>query len=260
MSDVVLDLPPHLRRRLAGALETGLLDPFSSLAAVRAVVGSRERADDVVLALEQFRKMGLSGPAGSTWMQSIELAISSVPAPDLVWSGPEVPGLHARDTRRVFKELLGSAERSVWVCTYAFFDGPKAFDVLARRMEQVPALEVVLLLNIQRRRGDTARASELIRRFAHRFWTSDWPGRRHPRVYYDPRALDEEGPTGVLHAKAVVADLETVFITSANLTEAALDRNIEIGLLARDRTLALSVASHFQGLIDNRLLSPLPTS
>lgn len=56
--------------------------------------------------------------------------------------------------------------------------------------------------------------------------------------------------TGVLHAKAVVADDESVFVTSANLTEAALDRNIELGLLVRDRPLALSVTGHFQGLVE----------
>ena len=39
-------------------------------------------------------------------------------------------------------------------------------------------------------------------------------------MYYDPRALDLEGPGGVLHAKAVVVDDEAVFVTSANLTEA----------------------------------------
>ena len=61
----------------------------------------------------------------------------------------------------------------------------------------------------------------------------------------------------MLHAKAVVADETAVFVTSANLTESALDRNIEIGLLVRDRTLALSVAGHFQGLIAEHLLSPL---
>ena len=27
--------------------------------------------------------------------------------PDLVWSGPEMPGLPARDTRQVYEELLG---------------------------------------------------------------------------------------------------------------------------------------------------------
>ncbi len=62
----------------------------------------------------------------------------------------------------------------------------------------------------------------------------------------------------MLHAKAVVADDEVVFITSANLTEAAFDRNIEIGLLVRDRALAAHVSSHFRGLIDRELLRPLP--
>jgi phosphatidylserine/phosphatidylglycerophosphate/cardiolipin synthase-like enzyme len=57
-----------------------------------------------------------------------------------------------------------------------------------------------------------------------------------------------------------VADEATVFVTSANLTEAAFDRNIELGLLVRDRPLALTVASQFQGLIDQRLLLPLPSS
>jgi phosphatidylserine/phosphatidylglycerophosphate/cardiolipin synthase-like enzyme len=67
------------------------------------------------------------------------------------------------------------------------------------------------------------------------------------------------GHGGVLHAKAIVADDEAVFVTSANLTEAALDRNIEAGLLVRDRALAASVSSHFQRLIDRGLLHPLPT-
>ena len=62
----------------------------------------------------------------------------------------------------------------------------------------------------------------------------------------------------MLHAKAVVADGEAVFLTSANLTDAALDRNIELGVLIRDRALATSVTSHFRGLIDKGLLRPLP--
>jgi phosphatidylserine/phosphatidylglycerophosphate/cardiolipin synthase-like enzyme len=49
-----------------------------------------------------------------------------------------------------------------------------------------------------------------------------------------------------------------LFVTSANLTEAALDRNLELGILVRDRALALSVTSHFRELIDRRLLLQLP--
>ena len=125
-------------------------------------------------------------------------------------------------------------------------------------MDAMPELEVTLLLNIQRRRGDTTASDQLVRRFADHFWATDWPGEARPEVYYDPRSLDPDGPAGVLHAKAVVADGEAVFMTSANLTDAALDRNIELGVLIRDRALAASVTSHFRGLIDKKVLSPLP--
>jgi phosphatidylserine/phosphatidylglycerophosphate/cardiolipin synthase-like enzyme len=124
-------------------------------------------------------------------------------------------------------------------------------------MEATPALRATLLLNIQRKRGDTTVSEELVRRFADRFWKIDWPGSSHPSVFYDPRAVDPEGPGGVLHAKAVVADDEAVFITSANLTEAALDRNIELGVLIRDRAFALTVGGYFRNLIDRNLLKPL---
>lgn len=62
----------------------------------------------------------------------------------------------------------------------------------------------------------------------------------------------------MLHAKAVVTDERDVFVTSANLTEAAFDRNYELGLRVRD--LALSVTSHFRTLIELGLLSPLPAA
>jgi phosphatidylserine/phosphatidylglycerophosphate/cardiolipin synthase-like enzyme len=158
----------------------------------------------------------------------------------------------------VFEELLGSAERSIWASTYAFFDGPRAFEVLARRMDARPGLSVTLLLNIQRKRGDTTAADQLVRRFADRFWSVEWPGSSRPAVFYNPSSLVTDGPTGVLHAKAVVVDDEVVFVTSANLTEAAMEHNIELGLLVRDHALALSVSSHFRGLIDRSLLLPLP--
>ena len=130
--------------------------------------------------------------------------------------------------------------------------------VLARRMETTPALRVTLLLNIQRKKGDTTASEQLVRKFANHFWRTDWPGSSRPNVYFDPRALDQDGPGGVLHAKAVVADEEAVFITSANLTEAALDRNIELGVLIRDRAIALTIAGYFRSLIDRSLLEPLP--
>jgi len=260
MIEALLDLPSHLRERLAMALESGSLSFPCSVTLLRSVLGIREGGEDVVAALLELQRLGVPGPAIAAWIHSIEAANSRVLRPDLVWTGPGVPGLHARDTRRVYEELLGSAQHSVWASTYVFFDGPKAFEVLARRMDARAELRATLLLNIQRKKGDTTAAEQLVRKFADQFWKTDWPGSARPRIYYDPRALEPDGPGGVLHAKAIVADDEVVLVTSANLTEAAFDRNIEVGLLVRDRALALSVSSHFRGLIDQGLLHPLPAA
>jgi phosphatidylserine/phosphatidylglycerophosphate/cardiolipin synthase-like enzyme len=158
----------------------------------------------------------------------------------------------------VYEELVASAERSLWISTYAYYDGPQAFKSLAARMQAVPQLQVTLLLNIQRRPGETAPPEQLVVRFAERLWHHDWPGSREPAVFYDPRSLEPQAPGGILHAKAVIADDEAAFVTSANLTEAAFDRNIEVGVLTRDHALAASLARHFGTLIEQGLLLPLP--
>ena len=53
-------------------------------------------------------------------------------------------------------------------------------------MDEIPELRVVLLLNIQRKWGDTTAADHLVRKFADRFWQADWPGSSRPRVFFDP--------------------------------------------------------------------------
>jgi hypothetical protein len=159
----MLGVPPHLRERLAMALESGLLPERPSDAALRSVLGGAEPIGEVTAMLAELDRLGVSGQAAAVWLRTIAKAESRLPRPDLVWSGPEVPSLHARDTRQVYEELLGSAERSVWASSYAYFDGPRAFEVLARRMDATPNLRVILLLNIQRRRGDTTAAQELVR-------------------------------------------------------------------------------------------------
>ncbi len=258
MINALIDLPAHLRQRLASALRSGLLGSPYALASIRSVVNAGESNHAISEALLELERLGASGPAVAEMLKLVDKSAVRALRLDVVWSGPTVAGLHARNTRRVYEELLGSAERSVWASTYAFFDGLSAFEVLAKRMDAKTGLQVTLLLNVQRKRGDTTVPDQLVRQFADRFWKREWPGTARPRVFYDPRALEPDGPGGVLHAKAVVIDNEAVFITSANLTEAALDSNIELGLLVRDPALAATVSTHFQVLIDQGLLKPLP--
>src|SRR5688572_3807829 len=163
MIDDLVGLPAHLRKRVVSALDSGLVGTPYSVASLRSALGIREGGEDLVEALVELERLGITGPAAAAWLRALDAATSRMPKPDLVWSGPEVPGLHARDTRRVFEELLGSAERSVWASTYVFFDGPRAFEILARRMDALSGIRVTLLLNIQRKRSDTTATEHLVR-------------------------------------------------------------------------------------------------
>lgn len=257
-ADQLRDIPPHIRQRLAVALESGNLGDHPSLTSLRFALGSDDFLPPILACVNSLADYGVTGTAAGAWLRLADEILTSGSKPDLVWSGPGVEGLNARDTRRVFEELLGSAKTSVWACSYAFFDGPRAFEILARRLDEQPGLKVKLLLNIQRKKGDISASDSVVRRFADQFWSEDWPGIQRPSVYYDPRSLTMEGPTGILHAKAIVVDQEQTFITSANLTEAALDRNIELGVLVRDAAFAQTVSAYFQGLIDRGLLHLIP--
>jgi phosphatidylserine/phosphatidylglycerophosphate/cardiolipin synthase-like enzyme len=48
-----------------------------------------------------------------------------------------------------------------------------------------------------------------------------------------------------MHTNCVIVDGHHVFVSSANLTEAVQDRNIEVGLLVQSRRLARQLTDHF---------------
>lgn len=260
--ELLIALPSDRRGRLVQALQMGLIRAPYTQVSIQRVIGVANGSAEVVQALAALHGMGLDGPACAAWIKTLDDVASKTQRPDLVWSGPEIDGIHARDTRVVYEELMKEAKQRIWISTYAYYDAPKQFDVLAKRMDEVPDLHTTLLMNIERKWGDTSTADALVHGFAEKLWGKHgWPGERRPAVFYDPRALEPEtADRAVLHAKAVVVDDSSVFITSANLTEKAWDKNYELGLLTRDRTLALSIAKHFQLLIDNKLLSRLPES
>jgi len=102
--------------------------------------------------------------------------------------------------------------------------------------------------HVQRKKGDTTAADHLYVVLPTGYGILNGLGLRRgcitTRAHSNLKLLD-----GVLATpKAIVSDDEAVSSTSANLTEAALERNIEPGLLVRDRALAESIVVHFRGL------------
>jgi phosphatidylserine/phosphatidylglycerophosphate/cardiolipin synthase-like enzyme len=177
---------------------------------------------------------------------------------DLVVTGPTGPGIANRDTKVVVRELFANANRSVLIAGYAIYQGRTVFKALADRMKDVPELEVKMFLDISRKLEENSNASLLVHRFAHRFKNKQWP-QDHPlpHVYYDPRSLDQIAfKKSALHAKCIVVDDQHLFVSSANFTEAAQLRNIEVGLLIHSRSVAKKLSMHFHALIANRILLP----
>lgn len=54
-----------------------------------------------------------------------------------------------------------------------------------------------------------------------------------------------------MHAKAAVADSRIAFLTSANLTEAALEGNMELGVLIRGGTLPALIDRLIDALLES---------
>lgn len=53
-----------------------------------------------------------------------------------------------------------------------------------------------------------------------------------------------------MHVKSVIQDRQAMLLSSANLTSAAFDRNMELGLLVAGGTLPERVDRHFDELIE----------
>jgi phosphatidylserine/phosphatidylglycerophosphate/cardiolipin synthase-like enzyme len=178
---------------------------------------------------------------------------------ELVWSGPESAQAGTRDTGVVVRGMFANARQSVLIAGYSVYQGKRIFRQLADRMDARPELRVRMFLNITRNYQDGRSEAELLALFARAFLENDWPGRRTPVVFYDPRGLSmESGPRAALHAKCVVVDDEEALITSANFTEAAQERNIEAGVLVRIPSLAMSLREQFDTLVKTSQLRRVP--
>ena len=254
MTSALVNLGENDLRELAAALRTGrLTPPFTALAIQRLV--TQHAVLDTATSLQDLHNQGLNGSQIST---ALELLLQdrrkrSDPGDliDLVVTGPEGGAVAVRDTRVVVRELFANASESVLVAGYAVYKGQQVFQSLADRMMVLPELKVRLFLDITRRYGDTTIAADLVQRFLSRFKQSEWPvDRPMPEVYYFPLSQEHSPESrAVLHAKCIVIDRQQVFVGSANFTEAAHNRNIEVGLLIKTSSIAHQLASHFEALV-----------
>lgn len=246
---------------LAEAFESGRLGPPYSSVSVHRYAGS---ANAVALAaeLQRLDERGVQSSELGWFVRAIavERAGTQISSDrvELVWTGPEESYAASRDTGVVVRELFSAAEESVYIAGFAVFNGRDLFKTLAQRMAVRPELQVRMFLNVHRKTGETRAAETIVQDFAEDFIQYEWPKEtRTPELYYDPRSLlTDSAARAVLHAKTIVMDCRCAFVTSANFTEAAQNRNIEAGVIVRDEVFARTLQDHLLGLIERGLVLP----
>ncbi len=199
---------------------------------------------------------GLSRAIGGQWsavsivMRTIDHCTSPTgKTMEMVWSGPSSTSQTARRIDQIIYDLLAQARRRVFLITFSAYKVARLGDSLAAA--HLRGVKITLLLETARDSGGQL-SNDALNAF------SDLPIKQFEILHWprDQRELNGAGKPGKLHAKCAVID-DAVVISSANLTDDAFNRNMEMGVVAHDAALAASVLTHFEELKAAKIIKAL---
>ncbi|MBN8595645.1 MAG: DISARM system phospholipase D-like protein DrmC [Anaerolineae bacterium] len=153
---------------------------------------------------------------------SVEAHHREVPKLELICSGPIFPPFHLRRTDETILQLIQQANLSLTLVSYALY----RIVPLTQALKSAVGRNVSIRLFMATQSGKVPDIVKLYgKELANTVQFYTWSPVKQPET------LRER--TGVLHAKAVIADSTHLLVSSANLTEYAMSLNIELGLLVR---------------------------
>jgi phosphatidylserine/phosphatidylglycerophosphate/cardiolipin synthase-like enzyme len=211
-----------------------------------------DAANVVVRALEDLRATDqtLPGDVAAFGIECADEAVqyaAKVQNVDLVWSGPDDSAVPLRRSAAVLLDLINRAEVELLFVSFAAF---RIRDALAALQHAVSrGVRVKMILESESDSGGK------YRQFGSGF-ADELAGRPEVELYSWPSA--QRPPGGLLHAKVVIADGRDALITSANLTEHAIDTNIEIGVLIEGGPVPEKLHAHVLSLIDSGVFRVVP--
>lgn len=157
---------------------------------------------------------------------------------DMVWTGPSTTMVPSRRTEQVFLEVLQQAKSDVFIVSFVAYKVERVIVALKEAINR--GVKVSILFESTKSHGGKIDIDSLGSFSKHLpqanfyFWASE--------------DKEGEGYMGSVHAKCVVADGKVAFITSANLTSAALERNMELGVLIEGGNVPDRLHRHLQAL------------
>jgi phosphatidylserine/phosphatidylglycerophosphate/cardiolipin synthase-like enzyme len=155
---------------------------------------------------------------------------------ETVWSGPGSHHVPVRATAAVLADIVREARHQLLLMTYSAKPHQPLIESLCAAIARGVTVSVVV--ETLQGAGSALSGEEPYRAFTGidgiELW--HWPTSRRTE------------PGAKMHAKLAVADRRVLLITSANLTQSGVGKNIEAGLLIRGGPTPQRVAEHVEAL------------
>ena len=164
---------------------------------------------------------------------------------ELVWTGPTTPFVSARRTEQALLQVINSAEQSLFITSFVAYDVPTIVTALNAANDRGVAVSMLLELSQDHGGGITFDAIGKMRTLVPTAKLYVWRDKADP--FSDGR----------VHAKVAVADGRMCFITSANLTGHAMEKNMEAGVLISGGHIPRLLDDHLRSLVDTKLVTPV---
>ena len=169
---------------------------------------------------------------------------------ELLWTGPSPDSqIPARRIDQVLYDLVEAANREILLVTFAAHKISRLTEGLEKALAR--GVHVRLILEFEET-SEGQLSMDALNAFPHVI-------RQHAQIYYwplDKRERNAYGKPGKLHAKVAVIDNQVV-LSSANLTDDAFNRNLELGALISNEEILQRLRTHFDSLCGDGTLKLL---
>lgn len=232
---------PHVHvDTLAGKLATGASEA-AVLDAV-ALPGYRDAAAEVLTAI---RSAGIDPVAAGAHLRALAEGYAlghSAQRIEMVWSGPNSSAVPVRSTAQVLTHLVGEARHELILMTYSAWPYAPLTQAIAAAVARKVA--VITVVETLAGAGGALAGEEPAAAFLAipgvQVW--HWPTARRPEQ------------SSKMHAKLAVADSRVLLVTSANLTQSGIGKNIEAGLLVQGGHIPARATEHIRELQSSGVL------
>lgn len=169
---------------------------------------------------------------------------------ELLWSGPTpVAEIPARRIDQALYDLIATAKNEILLVTFAASKIQRLVNELVNARQR--GVKIRLILEFEQS-SEGQLSYDALKAFPETFV-------QNTEVYYWPlekRERNQAGRPGKLHAKLAIVD-DTVLISSANLTDDAFNRNLEVGVMIQNNEFLTNTKNYIGSLISSGMLSRL---